>query len=87
MAWFGPRVITGKVCIVEVGPRLAGYKGSILVRRLPEFLDLVFILAYRPDRALVMLPDPLCGKSFEIRAPIPLGAAEIRGEIGESGHA
>ena len=59
----------------------------LLGQLLMEFFQLMFVVAFRAVDLLIAPKDPAGGQTFQIGAPLPVGAAEIRGQVGESGHA
>jgi hypothetical protein len=56
----GPRVLTAKVCLVDVEPRLAHYPGIVMVRRLRQ------PLTAEQSRELTRFAHAQVGKSFAV---------------------
>jgi hypothetical protein len=59
---------------------------SLLIQEAIEFFDLVFVLALDAARFLIAAKDPPRGQPFQIRAPIPVRATKVIGQVLEFGH-
>jgi hypothetical protein len=53
----------------------------LLLQLLVEFLQLVFVVALGAADLLIPLKNPARGESFQIRAPIPIRATEVLGQV------
>ncbi len=58
----------------------------LLMQLLVEFLQLIFVMAFGASDLLVSVKDPAGGKSFQIRAPIPIRATEVVRQVFELWH-
>jgi len=58
----------------------------LLVQFLGKFLQLIFIVAFSASDLLIAMKDPACGQPFQIRAPIPIGATKVVGQVLELRH-
>jgi hypothetical protein len=59
----------------------------LLIQFLPQLLQLEFVLAGVAKVLLILAEDPAGGQALQIRAPVPVWAAEIGGQIGKPRHA
>jgi len=57
-----------------------------LIVLLVEFPELILVVIFPSGRLLITTPDPPGGQAFQIRAPLPVRADKIPGQIGEAGH-
>jgi len=58
-----------------------------LIQFLPEFPELIFVLAGVTHVLLIPAEDPAGGQALQIRAAVPVGAAEIGRQVSELRHA
>jgi hypothetical protein len=58
-----------------------------LIQFLAQFSELVFVLALVPNILLVLAKDPPGRQALQIRAAVPVGAAEIGGKVSKPRHA
>jgi hypothetical protein len=61
-------------------------RAPFLIQLLPEFLELVFVLARVTEITLIAAQDPPGGQALQIRASVPIGAAEIDRQISKPRH-
>jgi len=53
----------------------------LLIQFLVEFFQLIFLVALSASDLLIAMKNPARGKSFQIRAPIPVRATEVGWEV------
>ena len=77
---------------VELSPELLVFQfhllgmSVLLAQLLGEFFQLIFVVAFGACDLLIAMEDPTGGQTFQIRAPIPIRATEVLGQVFELRH-